>query len=864
MGAVYEAVHVRLRRPVALKLLPSAAQTHAEARSRFEREMQAVGAVSHPGIVQGLDADEVDGQLYLAMELVDGQDLARVASAIERPSGGQSGARFAVAAACEAVRQAAVAIQAAHDAGLIHRDLKPSNLMLTPDGQVKVLDLGLAAIDGSRIGGPALEEITASGQIMGTIDYVAPEQAGGQSPVDGRADVYSLAATLYRLLAGRPPLPGGPNASVLQRLTALATAEPEPIETLRDDCPAPLAAVLDRAMAKDPQQRTPTAGQLAEELARFADRAALQAVAAAMPPPAEPIGPIDLAVPASAPDAEVETLRLSQLGASDASETIVVRPSDGGPVGRPRRKRRGWAIAVVLGAVVLGAVVLAVGGGLWWGNADRAAVPPRDEVRQAADPTPAKPDRSTGLASDAPAALSSGIVGLRMDAPSDLIPLSARLSTAGPWTIEADVVPAKSLPRQSGLSDDVLNLTGYFALQQYGNVWVMTAGRGIEPDFSVRSPMPIVVGKPTHLAGVFDGSELLLFVDGQLDGVAAIHGHDYELDKPEVRLGNDNTYDPARRRAFNGIVKAVRLSDIARYSRGRPPTATLAEAVPDGRTVALFRPASQSPSSIRERLLVDLTGRHEPVPIGPADWIDPVETASFCEERRPTASRSERFAVDLSARHATIELAHRVQPSGSWTSEMWVTPRSVADPGVPNRAIWQLSAACIVKQYDRWLQCTGRSRPDGSLFVLQTEAPIQPGRPVHLAAVSNGSRIRFFADGVEAPLLYETPGTPSPSGAGREPAPEDAPLRQWFGHLIEPGTDWSPFDGLIDEFRFSRGVRYTGPFQPPRQFEADATTDVLYRFDEGSGPVVENRAGDFGDGYLEGAEWVDRDEKNRQ
>ena len=464
MGAVYEAVHVRLRRPVALKLLPSAAQTHAEARSRFEREMQAVGAVSHPGIVQGLDADEVDGQLYLAMELVDGQDLARVASAIERPSGGQSGARFAVAAACEAVRQAAVAIQAAHDAGLIHRDLKPSNLMLTPDGQVKVLDLGLAAIDGSRIGGPALEEITASGQIMGTIDYVAPEQAGGQSPVDGRADVYSLAATLYRLLAGRPPLPGGPNASVLQRLTALATAEPEPIETLRDDCPAPLAAVLDRAMAKDPQQRTPTAGQLAEELARFADRAALQAVAAAMPPPAEPIGPIDLAVPASAPDAEVETLRLSQLGASDASETIVVRPSDGGPVGRPRRKRRGWAIAVVLGAVVLGAVVLAVGGGLWWGNADRAAVPPRDEVRQAADPTPAKPDRSTGLASDAPAALSSGIVGLRMDAPSDLIPLSARLSTAGPWTIEADVVPAESSPWYVYFTADVLNLTGYFAL----------------------------------------------------------------------------------------------------------------------------------------------------------------------------------------------------------------------------------------------------------------------------------------------------------------------------------------------------------------------------------------------------------------
>ncbi len=196
MGRVYRAEHVLLGRVVALKMVATD-QIDAEAVARFATEMLAVGRLSHPNIVSCHDAREIAGVPLLAMEWLDGHDLW----AIIRRLGPLS-----IADTCALIAQAALGLQHAHDHGLVHRDVKPSNLMLTRDGTVKVLDLGLARFldRSSAVGQP-----TKLDQILGTADYMAPEQWAEARAVDGRADLYALGCTLFCLLVGRPPF-GGP------------------------------------------------------------------------------------------------------------------------------------------------------------------------------------------------------------------------------------------------------------------------------------------------------------------------------------------------------------------------------------------------------------------------------------------------------------------------------------------------------------------------------------------------------------------------------------------------------------------------------------------------------------------------------
>ena len=164
MGAVYQAVHTRLGKIVAIKVLPVSQGSNAVAIGRFAREMKAIGSLDHPHLIRAHDAGEVDQQHYLVMEYVDGVDLSVLSKTV---------GQLAVADACEIIRQAATGLEYAHQRGLVHRDIKPSNLMLTTDGQIKVLDMGLALLAHSH---DADDALTSSGQIMGTVDYMAPEQ----------------------------------------------------------------------------------------------------------------------------------------------------------------------------------------------------------------------------------------------------------------------------------------------------------------------------------------------------------------------------------------------------------------------------------------------------------------------------------------------------------------------------------------------------------------------------------------------------------------------------------------------------------------------------------------------------------------
>lgn len=250
MGTVYKAVHTRLDRIVALKVLPAERTQNAGAVARFEREMRAIGKLDHPHIVRATDAGEAQGLHYLVMELVDGIDLATIV---------QRSGPLPISDACEVIRQAALGLEEAHSHGMVHRDIKPSNLMLARSPRrgelpaVKILDLGLALLSNDRSGNQA--ELTSENQVVGTVDYLPPEQLADTHHVDTRADIYGLGATLYKLLTGDPPFPTSRYPTLLQKLSAIATASIPPVETRRTDIPAGLAVVVAKMLSRDPQQR---------------------------------------------------------------------------------------------------------------------------------------------------------------------------------------------------------------------------------------------------------------------------------------------------------------------------------------------------------------------------------------------------------------------------------------------------------------------------------------------------------------------------------------------------------------------------------------------------------------------------------
>ncbi len=257
MGKVYLAWQESLQRLVAVKVLPPHTMGKASAQRRFAREIAAAGRVNHPGIVTAYSAAQSDGLFYLLLEYVEGENLSCIMRR-KRP--------LSVADACEIGRQAALALQAAHEKGLVHRDIKPSNLMLTPDGTVKVLDLGLARI---HLDENASQKLTHSGQILGTIDYMAPEQGDRAGSVDIRSDIFSLGATLFKLLSGRAPLDCEGNSTPVEKLTALALAKLPSLSEVRKGLPKTLVNVIDRSLSHDANQRYSTPGEMARALEPF-------------------------------------------------------------------------------------------------------------------------------------------------------------------------------------------------------------------------------------------------------------------------------------------------------------------------------------------------------------------------------------------------------------------------------------------------------------------------------------------------------------------------------------------------------------------------------------------------------------------
>jgi len=354
MGRVFKAEHRTMDRIVALKVLAAQLTRTDKARHMFQREVRAAARLVHPHIVTAFDANRVGDRFFLVLEYINGPTLA----ALVREQG-----PLPIGQACDFIRQAALGLQHAHVLGMVHRDIKPSNLLVQPavdpaaasGGIVKVTDFGLARLAEDV---PGLDDVESSASIfgvpsvvMGTPDYLSPEQGRDLENVDIRADIYSLGCTLYFVLTGEVPFPGGTS---LEKIDRHATTEPEPVENLRPIVPPGVASVLRRMMAKTPEHRFQTPAEVADVLEAFAeDRPIVWSPARQMTMPSA--SSVDLMA-----DESPDTSR-SLLGGTQAiaNQSTALSLDEIKQMRRPDR-RRGLRLILFIAAAVIGFVLGAI------------------------------------------------------------------------------------------------------------------------------------------------------------------------------------------------------------------------------------------------------------------------------------------------------------------------------------------------------------------------------------------------------------------------------------------------------------------------------------------------------------------------
>jgi WD40 repeat protein/serine/threonine protein kinase len=363
MGQVFKAQHRRMDRIVAIKILPTAMTKDAAAVARFEREVRAAAKLEHQNIVTAHDSDEAGGVCFLVMQFVDGSDL----SALVKKSG-----PVGVQKAVDYILQAAQGLAYAHKQGVVHRDIKPANLLVDANGTVKILDMGLARLE-NTVGADAATaaELTASGTIMGTVDYMAPEQALNTKLADAKSDIYSLGCTLHYLLVGKAPYSG---ETLMEKLLA-HREQPIPDLAAAGIIPAELQAILEQMMAKEPADRYASMGDVASALTDC--RAQLSEPSAAPPAGTTSSGPASaltfLRDVSLAPRKAVARSGQTKAG---AAKSLGKSATD-----QPSSKRRGLRMAA-LGVGLL--LIVGLGGFAGW----RAWNVPRTE--QLASSQPAK------------------------------------------------------------------------------------------------------------------------------------------------------------------------------------------------------------------------------------------------------------------------------------------------------------------------------------------------------------------------------------------------------------------------------------------------------------------------------------------
>lgn len=435
MGEVYLAADGEIERHVAIKTVRLAGQeiegSHGtQLRLRLAREAKAAGRLVHPNIVTLFEAGESDGLYYLVFEYIEGTDLS---ARMRRPP------PLTLPEILRIGRETATALDAAHRVGIIHRDIKPANLLLTTEGTVKVGDFGIAALTGQGT------QLTQTGSVVGTPQYLSPEQIRSEAPIDGRSDLFSLGVLLYELLGGRRPFEGG---SIAALLYSIATTEPRHLGELRPDLPPRLASAVMRLLEKEPEQRFATAGDLREELAKIEGE-----------PFAVAVEPATITLPATRPSIEPDTL--AQGGTTTVQVATEIVPD--------RRRRMGLATAIIVLIALSGVGTAGVFGFAKWREHAESSGGERSAIERSNDETTA------GTAADPPTVETRG-----EDTMSETAAVSIRTETIEPAPAPArtvgTVVTFRIQPNEAAASA-VVKIDGLVRGMAQGSAMTLRPGR---------------------------------------------------------------------------------------------------------------------------------------------------------------------------------------------------------------------------------------------------------------------------------------------------------------------------------------------------------------------------------------------------
>ena len=849
MGQVFKAEHRVMKRRVAIKLLPPALTADEAAIKRFQREVQAAARLSHPNIVAAFDASAQKGIWYLVLEYVEGRDL----SALVKEQG-----PLPVEQAVNFVLQAAHGLTYAHAEGVVHRDIKPANLLLDKKSVVKILDMGLARFDGGEDG------LTGTEQVMGTVDYMSPEQAANTKGVDARADIYSLGCTLWYLLTGKKAYEG---ETMIARLMAHRESPLPSLVKERDDAPWPLEQVLHKMMAKRPQDRIQTMEEVASALEPYAGgspskggmgssigmgSATSPELAAFLNTINKPAGlsthvpGVSAAarpVPAAhgtgmAPVEVTAALRSPDVGTDPKSEVLPKLPAS--PAGMSRipdgrgGRRASPPIKLIAGGI--GGLALLVVFGIWvvirdrdgnevarvqvpeGGNATVVAAEPPKPAPSATSFFPIRPQLVAMFMNDSP--LPPGNYALDFSGSGAVVNMkSIEVDPQGPLTIECWCLLTKNKSDAATLF--VGNNKKLWITQKKGDIKPLSLqGNTSDRHFVVSSAAErLPAGRRIHLAGVRDGKQLRFYVDGKK--VGEVNGFDGPFQDAKTSFGMG--------RELPGLIDEARISKSARYTENFTPDARFQ---PDADAVALYHFEDGAGATLR-----DSSGNGHHGDIINARWVQadgsPIPPPPAVTPPPPPAGE---YALVFDG-NGIVEFDDPLPYSTSaCTIEAFVTVNGY----VPRSMVFAVSNAIglglDLGDGRRW-----RLNHNVTVghFAVESAEPIPLGRRLHVAGIYDGAEFRLYVDGKFVRKLS--------LGDRKFVVPRGMP------------SIGSQFKGAIDELRISKSIRYATDFTPALRHEADADTLALYHFDEGFGKVLGDASGNGRNGRIIGAKWAQAD-----
>ncbi|MDX1947946.1 MAG: LamG-like jellyroll fold domain-containing protein [Pirellulaceae bacterium] len=847
MGQVFKARHRRMDRVVALKVLAKGAMNSPDAVKRFQREVQAAARLTHPNIVTAYDASEQDGTHYLVMEFVAGRDLSQVV---------KDRGPLPAAEAISYILQAARGLAYAHSKGVVHRDIKPGNLLLDSDGTVKILDMGLARFETGAVSAAqaVAEGLTQTGQVMGTVDYMAPEQAFDTRHADARADIYSLGCTLYKLLTGEN-IYGG--ETLVQKLlahrespipplpdTQARSASEGPGAKSQQSGTSPLDAIFRRMVAKKPEDRYPSMHaliadleqlQVAEQNSEIRGRKSAvnsPTVSLVSPAPSLPRSP-------SRHTPSLRYLALAALGglALLLAGIVLLIPGKDGTL---RIEINDPSIEVAIKGTKVILKKADNGKDIELTPGEKTLVVTRGDFSFETDKLVLKKGKTTTVSVE----LLSGKVNITQNGSvicSELIPREnpvADLSSPQDYALEFDGISSHvevpSIPGELWNSQNwCVEARVSRDKQEIGVAWsggvpvtVYFNQQWIAVHYDYSGVRVQGESSASHIAAVRQGDSFRLFLNGKLAQETAVSRGtrlpDSMLPQP-FRLGIERNYT----RGFRGTLNEVRISKIPRYEKDFTPK--LGDRFQtDEDTLALYH-FDEGQGDV----LTDSSGNKHHGKIVGAKWVK-VEKQPVL----PLVSSGHSLEFDGIDDYVTIP-SWKYPGDHPMTVEAWLTPDNL------NKHMQFLTdgeQGGFALSIDKGLWSF--SVRDGEEFFVPVAPFKEGGKRVHVAGVVAESQLRLYIDGHEAMRI---PGRPKYT-------PSELPLA--IGANPNHGAMVYHYAGQIDEVRISNAARYRGDFQPPSAFSDDDATIALYHFDEGQGDVLTDSSGNNHHGKIVGAKWV--------